>query len=548
MKSMILDRTHQTTIATSLALTCLAVSALAEMRMAGIFGDNMVLQRDMPARVWGWVEPGEEVAVDFAGQHKTAKADAQGAWRVALDAMPASNEPRTLTVVSAGVAGKTIALTNVLVGEVWVGSGQSNMGGGMSSLRTVAPADFTVAFPNMRFCTLSFLGAYRPKEDIAPLQWKACETNNIDYVSAPAFYFGRDLHRHLKVPIGLVIASIGGTPIEPWTPREVFEADPETRAVLSRWETQLTNAYPDAREKYDEYHAKWLQSTVDYYQKIYLPWQKDVAAAKAAGKAPPVLPPDPNRPPFNYHGPTTVYNGMIAPLTSLTVRGVIWYQGESGSGTGNPEIYRKLFTGMIPAWRQAWKLGDFPFLIVQLPYITPANTDPNERAEVATSREGQRMASAANPNTALAITIDTGDDTNLHPSNKDVVGARLALGARALAYGEKIVYCGPLVQAVEAAAGGVRVRFAHVGGGLASRGADGKLSDRASLKGFAMAGADGKYVWADATIAGDTVVLRSDEIPQPVSVRYGWANHPVCTLFNREGLPASPFQAAVLKK
>ena len=523
-----------------MSLASIGSEAIAELRLPSILGSNMVLQQQLPVRIWGWANPGKEVSVDFAGQHKTTKADEKGAWKLELDAMPASAESRTLKVSAKG-EGKTVELTNVLVGEVWICSGQSNMAMGFGKLKSRFAADFTESFPTMRVTTLPLLAAYRPKEDFPALSWVICDTNRIGQMSAVAFYFGRDLQRHLKVPIGLIVASVGGTPIEPWTPRSCFEADTETKPVLDTWEQEL-DAIPGVRDGFDEAHKNWLKTCQDYATGPYAQWKKASDEAKAAGKTAPPPPPDPNTGPLCYRTPTVIYNAMIAPLTSLTMRGVAWYQGESGSGTGNPEIYRKLFTAMIPAWRQAWNRGDFPFLIVQLPYITAANTDPNERAEVATSREGQRRAAAANPNTALVVTIDTGDDNDLHPANKNVVGARLALAARARAYGEKIAWSGPLVKSIDKLDGKVRVSFDLVGGGLVAKGDDGNLSDKAIIKGFALAGGDGKYFWANATIAGDTVLLHCAEVTKPVMVHYGYANHPVCTLFNRDGLPATPFE------
>ncbi len=517
----------------------------AELRLAGIYGPNMVLQQQLPARVHGWANPGDEVSVDFAGQHKTATADAQGTWKLELDAMPASSDARTLKVSSKGDT-KGIELANVLVGEVWVCSGQSNMGGAMSSLRAGAPADFAEAFPNIRYCTVPLLGAYRPKEDVASIQWRACDLANIDFVSAPAFYFARDLYRHLKVPIGLIVSANGGTAVECWLPRAAFDVDDETRAVLAQWEKQL-DAVPDARDKYDEYYQKGVKANQDYYYKSYLPWTKEVEAAKAAGKTPPPQPPDSSDvPPFNFRVPNSLYNGMIQPLTFVTIRGAIWYQGENGSVT--IDAFRKMTASMIIQWRKNWGLGDFPFLIVQLPYYQSLLKDPNgekPNKSWAPKREAQRAAAAAVPNVGLAVTLDTGDDNNLHPSNKDVVGARLALLARAMAYGEKVVCSGPVGKTAEAADGKIEVSFDQVGGGLVSKGEDGKLSDKAPVKGFALAGADGKYAWADAIIAGNAVLLSCDKVPAPASVRYAWASHPPCSLYNREGLPAGPFEMKV---
>lgn len=524
------------------ALLFFAVAAqAAELKLATVFGPHMVLQREMPARVWGWSAPGDDVTVEFAGQKKAAKADAKGAWRVDLDAMPASAEPRSLRVSSKADA-KGLELTDVLVGEVWLASGQSNMGTGLGEYQKVWPEAFQQALPQMRYFNAPYAGAYVPKEDLLPGGvWRVCETNQVAYLSATAYFFGREIQRALKVPVGMVVPCIGGTPIESWVPREVFEDSAETREILAKWE-KLLDAVPEAREKYDEHHQAWIQGTRDYYQKVYLPWQKEVAAAKAEGKTPPPQPPDTNRPPFWYMAPTTLYNAMIVPLAPLSMRGVIWYQGESASSSGIMENYRKLFMGMIPAWRKAWGRGDFPFLIVQLPFYTPMAQDPNERSEWAQVREIQRQVADGNPNTGLAVTLDTGDDTNLHPPNKDVVGARLALLARAHVYGEKLVCVGPVAKSAELAVGGVKVTFGEMGGGLAAKGEDGQLSPKAPVKGFALAGADGKYAWAEGTISGNSVLVRCTAVPQPASVRYAWVNHPPCNLFNPEGLPAGPFE------
>lgn len=537
-----------------MGLLGLTSNAFAELRLPLIFTSHMVLQQQLPVRVRGWANPGDEISVDFAGQHKTAKVNEKGLWKLELDPLPASAESRTLKV-SAKAEGKTIELTDVLVGEVWVCSGQSNMGYAMDTYRKADPAAFTEALPNIRSCTVPFRGAYQPQSDyVVPpdanaIQWVACEKERIPYLSATAFYFGRELQRHLKVPVGLIVAALGGTPVECWTPRSAFDADDQTRAVLARWEKQL-DAYPEGREKFEKHQQEWLQKVRDYAAPTspYGQWWKKVVEAEAAGKPrPPMpadLPPDPGNGdiPFNYRTPTTVYNATVAPLNSLTIRGVIWYQGEGGTVTFKWDIYGKVLSAMIPAWRRDWGLGDFPFLIVQLPYYTAVIPDANAEHSWASCREEQRRAVVANPNAAAVVTFDTGNDTDIHPANKDVVGARLALAARALAYHEKIVYQGPVAKSAEMADGKVRVRYDDVGGGLVTKGEDGEFSDTGTVKGFGLAGADGKFVWVDATIDGKTILINTDKIPQPAKVRYGWANHPVCNLFNREGLPAGPFE------
>jgi sialate O-acetylesterase len=296
----------------------------------------------------------------------------------------------------------------VLVGEVWVCSGQSNMGYAMDTYKRADPSAFTEAMPHIRSCTVPYRGASRPQTDFIlsadanAIQWVACDLERIRYLSATAFYFGRELHRHLKVPVGLVVAALGGATVESWAPRSAFESVP-----------------------------------------------------------------------FNYRTPTTLCNAMIAPLTSLTIRGVIWYQGEGGTVRFKWDIFRKVTSAMISAWRKDWGLGDpstgsgqaFPFLMVQLPYYTAVNPDPNAEHAFASCREEQRRAAAANPNAVAVVTFDTGHDTDIHPASKDVVGARLALAARALAYGEIIVHLGPVAKAVELMEGKVRVRDFQPGKG-----------------------------------------------------------------------------------
>jgi sialate O-acetylesterase len=536
----------------------LAAHAAGELRLASVLGSNMVLQQQMPARVWGWSAPGDEVSVEFAGQKKAATADAKGAWKVLLDPMPASDQPRTLRVSSKADA-KGLELANVLVGEVWVCSGQSNMGGAMDSYKANDPAAFAEPLPAIRYCTTPYRGDYDPQADYArapgarPVQWKTCDPENIRFVSATAFYFGRELHRHLKVPVGLVVAALGGTPIEAWSPRPAFEVNDETRAVLTDWEKRLVAAWPDAKENFQQRQNDWLKLTEEYASPTgpYGKWWASVVAANAAGKPPPPmpkdLPQDPNNTPatVHYRAPTSLYNGMIAPLTPMAIRGVIWYQGEGNSCTGNLDVFGKMTASMIREWRKAWGLGDFPFLMVQLPWLTAANTDPNEPADWQRTRDEQRRAAAAVPNAIAVVTFDTGHDTDTHPANKPVVGYRLGLAARALAYGEKLVFRGPEPDSARRTGQGVEVRFGQAGGGLVIKGVDGALSDKAPVKGFAVAGPDGKFHWAEAALDGPRVLLKCEAVPAPERVRYGWANHPVCNLFNREGLPAGPFEMKV---
>ena len=635
------------------------------MRVAAIFGDNMVLQRDVPIPVWGTAKAGEAVTVTLAGQNARAVTGADGRWQVTLPAQPAGG-PLEMTI-----SGETTrVLRNVLLGDVWVCSGQSNMefsvGGVFNAEAEIAAADY----PAMRLFTIQKHTAYAPETDLPEdSYWLACTPDSIPSFSAVGYFFGRELQRELGVPIGLINTSWGGTVAETWTSREALLAEPVLQDMVTMYDRaiahieQLNEDYQQAKIKWsdgvipqDPGNTGWAQGWADpatdasEWERMLLPggWQaqglnfsgvfwfrKEVEVPAAwAGKAltlsigacdksdvtyfnnvevgglsidergdawcvqrvytvpgelvragknviavrvfsniyqggmigpatamrltlageqdgtiislkgewtyriehnfglvatpfgGPPAPPGPDNP----NWPTLLYNGMIAPMLPYAIRGAIWYQGESNAGRG--EEYRVLFPTMISDWRHRFGVGDFPFLFVQLANYMEAPVEPGD-CPWAELREAQ-MQTLSLPNTGMAVTIDIGAADDIHPRNKQDVGRRLALSALANTFGRTdIVYSGPLYDHMTVEGGTIRLHFTHAGGLNC-------VGDK--LAGFAIAGADRKFVWADAVIDGDTVVVSSPAVSQPVAVRYGWDNNPPCNLYNVANLPASPFR------
>jgi sialate O-acetylesterase len=366
--------------------------------------------------------------------------------------------------------------------------------------------------PQLRLFSVPRTVAASPLKDTAG-SWSAASPQTIPDFSAVAYFFGREVLTAENVAVGLVHTSWGGTPAEAWTTRETMEAYPAFLSVLKRWD-QIAAEYPAAKKKFDEDMEAW---------------KKAAAEAKAGGAAEPPRPRPPTNP-ESPHNPASLYNGMIAPILPFGIKGAIWYQGESNAGRAYQ--YRSLFPAMIGDWRQAWGLGDFPFLFVQLANFMAVKPDPGDSAW-AELREAQRMALAL-PRTGMAVTIDIGEANDIHPKNKQDVGRRLALAALAIGHGRDVVYSGPIYSGMLVEGSRCRVFFKHVGGGLVCKGD--------ALAGFAVAGRDRAFAWATATIDGDTVVVASDKVPEPVAVRYAWADNPTCNLYNKADLPASPFR------
>ena len=491
----------------ALCTGALTFPVLADVRPHPLFSEGAVLQRGQAVPVWGTADDGEKITV--AVQGKTAAGVCRdGRWRVELPALQAGG-PLEMTL-----AGKnTITLKNMWIGEVWVCSGQSNMDMILASCDRAEQEIAGSANPQIRLCKVPRLAADEPQATIL-LTWQECSPHTVCNMSGVGYFFARDLQAALKVPVGLIDAAYGGTPAEAWMSPEALTSRPEFQPILDEYADQVKDS-PRAMAQYEaELKA----------------WKIAAAEAKQAGRAPAAAPAIPMGP-FNFRRPSGLYRGMVLPLATYAMRGVIWYQGERNSPRAKQ--YRTLFPALIADWRKVWKQGDFPFLFVQLAPFGAPPRDPRE-SMWAELREAQLLTSQTVPRTAMAVITDVGDEKNIHPLRKQPVGARLALAARAVAYGEKIAYRGPTYRAQEVRGDRIAVSFTDVGGGLVCRG------DK--LEGFAICGADRKFVNADAEIVGDRVEVHSPQIAQPAAVRFGWADFPVVNLWNKDGLPASPFR------
>jgi len=617
------------------------------VRLPAVFGDHMVLQRDQPVAVWGWASPRGIVSVSIDGQHVEVRTGADSAWRARLPALRAGG-PHTLTVAGTD----TVRLSDVLVGEIWIASGQSNMEWPLARSRDSSMEASAASYPNIRIFRVAHGVSYRPERDVEAVRWSAVTPETVLSFSAVAYFFGRKLHEELDIPIGLIQTTWGGTPAEAWTSASGLRAIPDftdrlaaidayaasgeeapgPQGMQTAWLESLlardlgtrSGAVPWMEPELDtrgwDAHAvpsAWTGDDLADYDGIVwfrtivdLPagwgeadlllslgmvddadstwvngmpvggtngWQaprRYLVPATIWGDGPNTLairvtdtggnggvygprdslyvargdqrisiagewryrigvdPSDlPDRPIPPQDQVTTLFNAMIAPLIPFTMRGAIWYQGESNAGRAHQ--YRTLFPTMIEDWRREWGQGDFPFLFVQLANYMSRQKNPVEAETWPELREAQSLALTL-PNTAQAVTIDIGEADDIHPRNKQDVGLRLALAALSTVYGQDMVHSGPTYREKTVEGNSIRLHFDHVGGGLVA--ADGRL------RGFAIAGEDREFVWADASIDGETVVLSAPGMTSPVAVRYAWADNPVISLYNREGLPASPFR------
>ena len=488
--------------------------SLADVKLPGVFGNHMVLQRGVPVRVWGWAEAGAKITVTLGDRSGSAEAGADGKWSVKLDAIEAGG-PLAMKVRGDG---KAVEFSDVLVGEVWLCSGQSNMAMSVRGCLNYEAEQADANRPAIRMMTVNRTPAETPQDDCAG-SWAVCSPATVGGFSATAYFFGRTLQKELGVPVGLINSSWGGTPVQAWTCVEDQKAEPKLKPMMDDWAKRLAG--------YDPAAAKAA------YEKQLAAWEERTKKAKAAGKRAPRKPRLAGSPRLNSHRPGNLYNGMIAPLAPYAIRGAIWYQGESNAGRYNAELYGLQLSMMIRNWRRIWGQGDFPFEWVQLPNFRTPQKEPVETSGWVIVQE-EMLKTLAVPNTGMAVTVDIGMANNIHPKNKQDVGKRLAIWALAATYGEKIVRSGPLYKSMSKEGGKIVLRFDHVGGGLAAKGE--------TLQGFAIAGADKKFVWADAKIDGETVVVSSTEVKDPAAVRYAWAANPACNLYNKAGLPASPFR------
>ncbi|NLX24012.1 MAG: sialate O-acetylesterase [Phycisphaerae bacterium] len=487
-----------------------------DIRLPHVIGSHMVIQRDLAIPIWGWAKPGEEVQVLLANRTATATADAGGRWLVKLEPLPAGG-PHTLTVAGFN----TIELTDVLIGDVWLCSGQSNMEMSIKSVEGGPEAVAQANHPRIRILQVPWRISPTPIEDIE-IEWRPCTPETISTggafnagFSAIGYFFGLELHRELDVPIGLIDSSWGGTRIEPWTPRAGFAMVPTLQDIVKL----IDEATP-------HYH-KAVSQAVEEFER-WTPLARKHLDANEPVPAPPAWP----QHQLNQNTqPTAIYNGMIHPLVPFTIRGAIWYQGESNLKDGM--VYADKMRALIGGWRSAWGQGLFPFYFVQLAPFRYGNEDPQFLARL---WEAQ-TASLSIRNSGMAVTVDIGDVQDIHPRNKRDVGHRLALWALAKSYGRQgLVYSGPLFQSAEVEGDAMRVRFAHTGGGLASR-------DGQPLNWFQIAGEDQKFHPAEAVIDGATLLVRSPQVIKPVAVRFAWHQEANPNLMNKEGLPASPFRS-----
>jgi sialate O-acetylesterase len=617
-----------------------------------LFSDHAVLQRGVKVPVWGWTEPGTKVTVTFADQNKTATAGPDGKWMVRLKSMGPSAEPREMEVNSSGRAAR---VKDILVGDVWLCSGQSNMEMGIGACDV--PNDIAAAdHPGIRLLTVPKLVAREPVET-PQCAWTRCTPGTVSQggwggFSAVGYYFGRELHKELGVPIGLIHSSWGGTIAEAWTSYEGLRPLPDFAERVERfraeWASQKPTDYPQAFQQWCEKNdpgtkSGWAKADLDTttwktvelpraFEQLGLPefdgmmWFRrevelpaEVASQQLVLGLGPIddidttwvngirvgqvnrhdqdrrytLPANAARPGRNvitvrvldtggtgglngkaeqlFIGPaegpagrislagswqmrdsaplaklagfpqpadannpnvtTVLYNGMIAPLLPFAIKGAIWYQGESNADRAYQ--YRRLLPAMIADWRKRFEVGAFPFYIVQLADWQQTNAVPRDHpwAEL---REAQALTAEKVKNCGLAVAIDIGDAADIHPKNKREVGRRLALSALSETYDKEIAGSGPEYEKMKKDGNAIRLTFEHTDGGLVARG--GKLT------GFAIAGEDRKFVWADAVIDGEAVVVSAPSVPNPVAVRYAWDINPVCNLYNGAGLPAIPFR------
>ena len=471
----------------SIALISFAHLGLADVKLPNVIGSGMVLQRDMAVPVWGWAEVGEEVTVSFAGQTKKTTAGDDGKWMIKLDSLKANAKGSTLTISGTN----KINLDNVLVGEVWICSGQSNMEWAIRQSMNPKEEAAAANYPQIRLFNV-------PGHTVSPLpkdegagQWQVCEPNSANNFSAVGYFFGRRLHKDLKVPVGLIGSNWGGTRIEPWTTLAGFESVPE----LSKIADQVKNYNQDTRV--------------------------------GGGQ------------------PSAIYNSMVHPLTPFAMRGGIWYQGESNGNEGITYYQKK--HALVNGWRKAFQNKDLAFYWVQLANFQKESDKPEGGDGWAKLREAQTKALDI-PGTGMAVITDIGAANDIHPKNKQDVGWRLAQWALHQTYGQKnLVPSGPLYKSHKVEGNKIRLSFDHAGSGLivgkktglepTEEVKDGKLEH------FSISGKDNKWVWADARIDGQTVVVESKEVSEPVAVRYGFTMNPAkANLYNKEGLPAGPFR------
>ena len=483
----------------SMFLCAIAANVFAQrITAASIFGDNMVLQQGINVPVWGTAKPNQSLVVSFSGNSIATQSDENGKWLIKLPKMKAGG-PLKMTISSAE---DSLIFKYVLIGEVWLASGQSNMQMKLSEVNNAQKEISEAKFNKIRFFNVALNISNKPLEKVNG-SWKLCNPDNAKQFSAAAYFFARDLHLDQNVPVGIISSSWGATPSEAWTSSESLINHPD---------------FKDSVKRYQKLEENW--------ELLYRDFLKNAEIARNANNTikVPALPKEKNY-------PTALYNAMIAPLVPYGIKGVIWYQGENNAPRATQ--YRSLFPLLINDWRGKWGNEKLPFLFVQLANFRERNTEPVFADSWALLREAQTMALKL-PNTGMAVTIDIGDAKDIHPKNKQDVGKRLYLAASHMAYKKPIVYSGPLYEAMSIKNNKIEISFKHIGEGLKCNGN--------TLTSFEIAGTDKKFYWADAEIVGNKIVLTSKDVQKPVAARYAWSSNPAANLFNKEGLPAVPFR------
>jgi sialate O-acetylesterase len=488
----------------TITLLIITSIAAADVTLPAVISDNMVLQQQTKAPIWGWADPGEKVIVRGSWKSKAnTTADENGKWSVKLKT-PKAGGPYKLIIKGKN----TIKLENILIGEVWICSGQSNMKMAMTKTENPEKDIAAANFPNIRFFTVKRVFADQPKDDCEG-NWSECSPETVKEFSAVGYFFGKHLYDEINVPIGLVSTNWAGTLAEAWTRREILETDEYLIPIIERHKKMVAN----------------LPQTLKKYEKDMEVWKEKAKTIKAEGKKAPGQPRKPVK--RDQNSPSSLYNAMIAPLIPYSIKGVIWYQGESN--TARAYQYTKLFPAMITNWRTDWKQGDFPFYYVQIAPYKYFENQPSQEL-----RDSQRLTLSLK-NTGMAVPSDIGNTQDIHPKNKLDVGKRLALWALAKDYGKKrIVYSGPLYKSMKTEDSKICISFDHIGSGLTAKGG--------ALTHFTIAGPDKNFTEAKATIEGNTIVVSSKNVKNPKAVRFAWTNTAEPNLFNKEGLPASTFR------
>lgn len=484
----------------------LNLSATAQVKLPALVGDNMVLQQNTKVNLWGWASPNEKINIQLGWQNTplAITANPDGTWKTAVNTPQASEKPYDITIQSSN----KITLHNVLIGEVWICSGQSNMyfpvgkeeGTWKTGVKNYEEEIANATYPNIRIFTVLTKASPKPLDDVTG-SWAACSPNNVKTFSAVAYFFGRNLYQKLNIPIGLISSSWGGTKAEAWTSQNVLEENPDFLSILEN----------------DAKNEKLFQEKLEsYYQNL----KKERIANNNDLSKTELKKPKKEENKTSY----VLYNAMLHPLINFTIKGAIWYQGESNAEQAY--LYRSLFPAMVKNWRSDWNQGDFPFYYVQIAPHKGQNPD---------IREAQLLSLKNIPNSGMVVTTDIGNATNIHPIDKQTVGFRLALIARAKTYNEtNLVYSGPIYNHMKIKKERVQLFFDYADSGLVKNGD--------VLKEFEIAGEDQQFYPAEAKIDGKTVVLSAPKVKKPVAVRFAWKAVPEPNLFNKENLPASPFQ------